>query len=470
MIPAVSRRQFLVLGTAVLALSACVPEKPPPIYTIRDLFATTPFYIAHRGSGDNWPEHTQSAYHRAVEAGAKAIEVSVHASSDGVLVCHHDLTTLRMTGVDMDIAASSFAELEALNNNARQWLGPHSSLLPIPRLKDVLDEHAAHRVIFIEDKQGTNTDALLALMETYPSPTEHFIWKQPAPSRRFKVVKAKGYRSWGYFAPEDFEKIAEFAGDFDYLGIYHTAPKDVVQDLVATGKPVICWEVHTRSLRDTMASWGVQGMMCSNFPYVTSDKPQSKLDQFSTGLRAAGDLPSALTWSGQPLLIPGAASVRMEQKEKSSYSMGSLCPIQPRNYTISFHMVWPDKIPADFEHAGVAFGLANDSVYLVREPSKVSGYHVILRGSGSLELFSRTAGQVSGKLIRQVQTDPPKAGNWMRFRIQVSDTELRIERDDGTGWLLTAEDTKFRGGYFSLCRNYDDGPATQFRSVAVTEG
>ncbi|MHA7304962.1 glycerophosphodiester phosphodiesterase [Arthrobacter sp. TMN-49] len=466
---AVSRRQFLILSTALLALSACDSGPPPANFTVKDLFATTPFYIAHRGSGDNWPEHTQSAYHRAVEAGAKALEISVQASSDGVLICHHDLSTLRMTGVGVDIATSTFAELQTLDNNARQWLGPHSNLLPIPRLKEVLDEHAAHRVIFIEDKQGTNTEALLELMESYPNPTEHFIWKQPAPSRRFSVFKEKGYATWGYFAPEDYAKIAQFSGDFDYLGVHHSAPQRIVQELVDTGKPVICWEVHTRSLRDTMAAWGVQGMMCSNFPYVTSGKAKSTHDQFSTGLRAAGDLPSALAWNRQPLLIPGAAAVRLDQKEKSSYSMGSLCPIQPRNYTISFHLAWPDKVPADFEHAGVAFGQESDAAYLVREPSEVSGYHLVLRGSGSLELFSRAAGKVSGKLIRAVKTEPPKAGNWMRFRIQVSDTELRIDRDDGIGWLLTSQDSQFRGGYFSLCRNYDNGPAAQFRSISVSD-
>lgn len=463
-----TRRRFLILGTAALALTACFPAEPVPvIYTIKDLLATTPFYIAHRGSGDNWPEHTRAAYSRSVLAGAKAIEVSVQSTSDGVLVCHHDLSTLRMTGVDLIIAESSYAELERLNVDARKWLGPNCVLLPIPKLKDVLDEHAAKRVVFIEDKQGTNTDALLALMDSYPDPTEHFVWKQPAPSQRFKVAQAKGYASWGYFSPEDFDKVTQLAPNFDYLGIYHTAPESLIKELVATGKPVICWEIHTRSLRDTMAAWGVKGMMCSNIPYVTKAVSQYTNDQFATGLRPAGDLPSPLALNRQPLIAPGAASVRMVEL-KSSYCMGSMGPIDRSDYTLNFDMAWPDAVPADFEHSGIAFGQESDAPYLVREPSSVSGYHVVLRGNGSLELFSRKASVVSGKLIQKVQTSAPRPGNWMRFRIKLSASNIVVERIDGAGWRFSASDNTFRGRFFSLTQNYDKGPATLFRGIAVT--
>lgn len=463
----ISRRRLLILGTAALALAACMPAEPQPVnYTVKDLLATTPFYVAHRGSGDNWPEHTRAAYARSVAAGARAIEVSVQATKDGVLVCHHDLSTLRMTGVDLIIADTTYAELERLNVDARAWLGPNSVVLPIPKLKDVLDDHASRRVIFIEDKQGTNTAAILELMESYPNPTEHFVWKQPAPSRRFKVVQAKGYTSWGYFAPEDFDKVAQLAPDFDYLGIYHTAPESLVKEMVATGKPVICWEIHTRSLRDTMSAWGVQGMMCSNIPYVTTAVSRSTSDQFASGLRSAGDLPSPLALSRQPLIEPGTASVRMVE-HKSSYCIGSMCPIPRSDYTINFDMAWPEKVPADYEHAGIAFGQENDASYVVREASTANGYHVVLRGSGSLELFSRQATLVSGKLVGQVQTSQPRAGSWMRFRIQLSGSKITVERIDGAGWRFSVSDNTFRGRYFSLNQNYDKGPSTLFRGISV---
>lgn len=464
-----SRRQFLVLGTAVLALSACAAKDPQsPSHTVKDLLGSAPFYIAHRGSGDNWPEHTAAAYSRSVEAGATAIEVSVQSTRDGVLVCHHDLNTLRMTGVDLAISEANFADLEKLNVDSRAWLGPNSVVLSIPKLQDVLDEHAPHRVVFIEDKQGSNTEAVLAMMESYPNPTEHFVWKQPAPSRRFRVLKEKGYASWGYFAPEDFDKIGQYAGDFEYLGIHHSASEEVVQQLVATGKPVICWEVHTRSMRDKMSSWGVQGMMCSNYPYVTTAAAQINHDQFASGIRTAGDLPAPLAVDRQPAIIAGSASIRMAQKDKTSYLMGSLCPIGSESYSISFDMAWPDKIPVNTDHAGIAFGQETDAGYIVRTAGSVGGYHVVLRGNGSLELLSREATVVSGKTLKSVKTARPQVGKWMGFRIDVTAEQITVARTDGEGWTISAEDRDYRGGYFSLCRNYDDGPAVQFRSVQVS--
>ena len=53
-------------------------------HRISDLIAEEPFDIAHRGGGDNWPEHSMRAYKSAVNYGMKAIEVSVNITSDAV--------------------------------------------------------------------------------------------------------------------------------------------------------------------------------------------------------------------------------------------------------------------------------------------------------------------------------------------------------------------------------------------------
>ena len=46
--------------------------------------------VAHRGSSDDAPEHTLSAYKRAIEDGADALECDVRLTKDGHLVCVHD--------------------------------------------------------------------------------------------------------------------------------------------------------------------------------------------------------------------------------------------------------------------------------------------------------------------------------------------------------------------------------------------
>ncbi|MBG6180761.1 glycerophosphodiester phosphodiesterase [Arthrobacter sp. CAN_A1] len=469
-----SRRELLVLTGAGVLLAGCSTldevQQPPRIHTVTELVADRPFYVAHRGSQDNWPEHTAEAYRQSVEHGAKAIEVSVHATADGVLVCHHDDRTFRMTGEDVDIADATYRDLESLSNNARDWLGPGSQLLPIPKLEVVLAAHADTHVIFLEDKQGTNTTALLDLMDTFKDSQAHFVWKLPGTSGRYAEAAGRGYKTWGYFTAEEFPQLAEFAGNFDYLGINHAATDEEIVEACGYGKPVICWEVHTRSERDRVVGLGVAGIMCANIPYVMTDGPRETADRFVTGTRAAGDLPFALAWTHQPTITPDSSSIVLGHPDKTSYCMGSMCPIVEESYTLSCEMRWPEKLPQDSEHAGIAFGQRDDSVYRVREPSAVGGYHLILRPDGTVELLGRQSGEVSGYNLGTIQSPAPQSGQWVRFQVTVTPESItfgRVDLDGGSDWTATTDSTTYRGGYFWLCRNYDGVPPVEFRSVSV---
>ncbi|MCG2620537.1 glycerophosphodiester phosphodiesterase [Arthrobacter sp. I2-34] len=473
--PYLTRRRLLVAASSLALLSGCTPDKPSgavpgqAAYTIAELLDRRPYYIAHRGSGDNWPEHTGLAYAQAVAAGSMAIEVSVNATSDGVLVCHHDSDTARLTGSNLVIADTPYSVLAGLRNDARAWLGPASPREPIALLKDVLDAYAASHVIFIEDKQGSNARALLDLMDSYPDSRSHFVWKQEATAGRVAMASGRGYRTWGYFGDDLYDRIDELEPRFDYLGVHHTASDEVIRTMVSTGKPVICWAVHTRSMRDRLLRLGVSGMMCSNIPYVASADARYQSDQFGTGLRAAGDLPWEVdgSWSRQPLIQPGPASLALAGPGSSSYCMGSMCPLPKNIYGIQFQMRWPENLPGDREHAGLAFGQAGDQPYRVFQLSEVGGYHLVIRASGELELFSRDPGQVNGKRLGTMQTDKPRPGEWMSFRVDVTPINIGYGRTDGTRWRDTVRNDAFRGGYFSLTKNYDGEVPVEFRKIST---
>src|SRR6266699_5128243 len=49
-----------------------------------------PEKISHRGAHQTLPENSIPAFLRAIELGADAIELDVHATRDGVVVVHHD--------------------------------------------------------------------------------------------------------------------------------------------------------------------------------------------------------------------------------------------------------------------------------------------------------------------------------------------------------------------------------------------
>ncbi len=71
---------------------------------------------AHQGGAREGPSSTLYAMQQALAAGADALELDVHASSDGVLVVCHDPTLERTTNGSGRIAEHSWSELEQLDN------------------------------------------------------------------------------------------------------------------------------------------------------------------------------------------------------------------------------------------------------------------------------------------------------------------------------------------------------------------
>lgn len=71
--------------------------------------------VAHRGSSDEAPEHTLSAYKRAIEDGADALECDVRLTRDGHLVCVHDRRINRTSNGRGVLSTLELAELEGLD-------------------------------------------------------------------------------------------------------------------------------------------------------------------------------------------------------------------------------------------------------------------------------------------------------------------------------------------------------------------
>lgn len=244
---------------------------------LSDLLATTPFYIAHRGGGGNWPEHTMRSYSSAVNYGMKAIEVSAQMTSDGQIVCHHDSSTLRMTGTDLTIATSTKAQLDALTNSAQYTDNIGQNREPIPLLSAVLTAYASNHVLFIEPKTGgTWHPALMTMIDSYPDTANRIVWKQPINSAEWATAKAHGYTTWGYVlygdpAHADLTTLINNAS-LDMIGVERIAPDAFVADVVAkataAGKKTIMWEIRNQADRDRALALGCVGMMTANLRSV----------------------------------------------------------------------------------------------------------------------------------------------------------------------------------------------------------
>lgn len=104
--------------------------------------------IAHRGAKRELPENTLDAFQRAVERGATAIELDVHATADGVVVVHHDHDLALPGGGRRAVAELTWAELSQVAAS-------------VPRLSEVL-EAVPEQVAFYVELKGSRVERPVA--------------------------------------------------------------------------------------------------------------------------------------------------------------------------------------------------------------------------------------------------------------------------------------------------------------------
>ena len=129
-----------LIGLALL-LPTDAPEPAPAVEL-----------IAHRGESFDAPENTLAAFNLAWRRGVPAIELDVHLTADGRLVCIHDKTTERTTGADLVVAESTLEQLRALD--AGSWKSDAYAGEPIPTLEEALATIPDGSRCFIEVKVG----------------------------------------------------------------------------------------------------------------------------------------------------------------------------------------------------------------------------------------------------------------------------------------------------------------------------
>jgi len=240
------------------------------ITTLDTLLARKPYFVAHRGGSNSWPEGTRYAYRKAAAWPMHALEVSCFRSSDGVWVSSHDASTLRVTGVDYTIASTPWATLAPLTVTAASTNTPAQARQPLSKVVDILDDFAHDHVIFIEDKSYANADSLLDLMDAYGGPSR-FVWKTYGPGglTGTNKAKARGYKTWAYyFNGTDMTNLTTSYVNYDYLGIDFACSDAAITAAVAYGKPVIGHILTTAAQRDRMLSLGCVGAMCADIQAV----------------------------------------------------------------------------------------------------------------------------------------------------------------------------------------------------------
>lgn len=244
------------------------PEPVPPVVDrdhVAEFLAATPFYVAHRLGGTEYPEFTRRGLDASLAAGFKALELSVRRCATGEFVLIHDwVTTRTVPGTDYQIWNTPWSTLAGLQQASGGFL----------RLTDVMDSVPSDVVLAIDHKvtsaQPTSSTgdmeseaALFAFLEERlgAQAQKRVIIKHFVQGGVAARAKAKGYRTMCMMYPN------EVAGapltDWDILGMEWNAPDDVWATLRATGKPLIAHIITTTAQATRAALAGATGLMSS---------------------------------------------------------------------------------------------------------------------------------------------------------------------------------------------------------------
>lgn len=132
-----------------------IRESSPPAEPVLSILSApgARLVIGHRGAAAHAPENTIPSFRLALEQGADALELDVHASADGVPVVIHDPDTARTTGEARVVARETAARLRTLGAG-------------IPTLDEVL-ETFPDAPLLVEVKVPAVQQAVLAAVRAH---------------------------------------------------------------------------------------------------------------------------------------------------------------------------------------------------------------------------------------------------------------------------------------------------------------
>ncbi len=247
--------------------------------------------IAHQGGNHIRPDNTLEAFRHAVELGVDALEMDVHATSDGALVVIHDETVDRTTNGSGRVSDLSLEEIQSLDA-AYHW--PHHMEtderpyrgrgITIPTLEEVLREfpdmpmtieikQAAPPIVtpFGELLQQYDREQNTVVASFHPEVIREFRDQFPAFATSgvqpeiltFYILKTL-FMGWVYGPPMEAFQVPERFGSLRVI-----TPR-FVSSAQRRGLDVHVWTVNDRESMERILSRGVDG--------IITDRPDLLLD------------------------------------------------------------------------------------------------------------------------------------------------------------------------------------------------
>ena len=227
--------------------------------------------IAHRGASGNFPENTQLAFEKAIEARADMIEMDCQLTQDGHVVVFHDERLNRSAGVQGTVYGKTLAQLKKLEIG--RWRKKSFRGQRILTLEEVLEIVAGKVDLCLDIKQFRGSPLGIEIKILFT--VSHFDYldqtifsssnygclervRELAPEARIGLIYSTEVQ-------EDPFPLAEQLGAASIHVQKELATWDFLSKAWAQGLDVYVWTVNEVRDVERFFSVGVQGIM-SDFP------------------------------------------------------------------------------------------------------------------------------------------------------------------------------------------------------------
>jgi glycerophosphoryl diester phosphodiesterase len=213
--------------------------------------------IAHRGAPRELPENTLQGFARALERGADAVELDVHATADGICVVHHDPAIARAldaSSVGRQIAAMSWRDLQEIE------LTPG---IKVPSLEDVLELLAGRATVYVEVKAPKIERLVASVIAASTASCAVHSFDHDAIARLARVAPSIPRGILFDEAPNDVLLSMRHTGARDVWPHWQLVTEALVRAVHDAGGRVLPWTVNAPRVAERLVALGVDGI-CSD--------------------------------------------------------------------------------------------------------------------------------------------------------------------------------------------------------------
>ena len=213
--------------------------------------------IGHRGAPRELLENTLEGFARALERGADAVELDVHATADGVCVVHHDPAVARALNasyVGQPIAAMSWRDLQRIE------LTPDAR---VPRLEEVLRLLEGRATVYVEIKAANIERLVAAVIAASTASCAVHSFDHDVIARLARLAPSIPRGILFDEAPQDVLLSMQHAAARDVWPHWQLVTEPLVRAVHGAGGRVLPWTVNAPAVAERLIALGVDGI-CSD--------------------------------------------------------------------------------------------------------------------------------------------------------------------------------------------------------------